>query len=159
LHGGFLKGLFRLPGTIWKLNRMMNRTKAEAAVFANEFVKETAPGFVEEGRQATATPLPPDNRELLALPGRWLDRPLIGFGREGLKATVFADFAWNTVFEMLKPRLGEERARAAVAELSFGARPVEGEDLPSAIQAFAFGRLTPAEFVEHYGHRAANEME
>ena len=52
-----------------------------------------------------------------------------GAQRPGLKPTVFAELAWNTLFETLKPKLGEERARVAVGELALGAKPPEDADL------------------------------
>jgi pyruvate,water dikinase len=72
---------------------------------------------------------------------------------------VFADYAWNTLVETLKPKLGEERAKVAVGELSLGAKP-EGEfDYAGGVQAFAAGRLSRADFLDAFGHRCANEME
>jgi hypothetical protein len=44
----------------------------------------------------------------------WTQKTLVEFARESLKPTVFADFAWNSLAEMLKPALGEEGARPAM---------------------------------------------
>jgi phosphohistidine swiveling domain-containing protein len=157
---GCLFGGFALPGTIWKMFRMMNRTRKQAEGFADRFNKDIAPPFVAAAKAALAqdwSKLDPPAlvREFEA----WTRRTLVEFARDSLKPTVFADLAWNSLTEMLKPALGEEGARAAVGELALGARPVEGEDFASAIQAFAAGRLSRDEFVEHFGHRGTNEME
>ena len=159
LRGGVLMGLLRLPATVWRLNKMMSRTKREAATFADKFVKEIVPAFVSEVKEFQAKPLPTDNAELLKILDRWIDLTLIGFARESLKPTVFADLSWNALIDMLKPKLGEEKAKAAVGELTLGAKPVEGEDYASAIQALAAGRLSRADFLEGFGHRCTNEME
>ena len=42
----------------------------------------------------------------------WVEGTLVQFSRESLKPTVFADLAWNGLFETLKPKLGDERARS-----------------------------------------------
>ena len=159
LRRGFLRGLLRLPGTILRLNRLMSRTRTAAETFAARFAAEIVPGFVGEVRQARAAALPTDNGELLHHVGRWTDRTLVGFARESLKATVFADLAWSTLVEVLKPRLGEERAKAAVGELSLGAKPPPDADLATAVTELAAGTLDRAAFLERFGHRGTNEME
>jgi pyruvate,water dikinase len=159
LRGGFLRGLLRLPANIWRLNRLMNRTRRGAEVFVAKFTPEIVPEFVEEVGQVCSAPLPDGNHELLNLLDRWIDLTLIGFARESLKATVFADFAWNTLFEMLKPKFGEERAKAAVGELSLGAKPPPDADLATAVKGLAAGTLDRTAFLEQFGHRGTNEME
>ena len=89
----------------------------------------------------------------------WGNYALVEFARHSLKPTVFADLAWNDVFEALKPKLGEERARVVVGELSLGAAPPESANLPGGIRDLAAGRITRAEFLESFGHRGTNEME
>jgi phosphohistidine swiveling domain-containing protein len=157
---GCLLGGFALPGTVWKMFRMMNRTRKQADGFAERFNKDIAPPFVAAAKAALAQDWSKlDPPALVREFKTWSQKTLVEFARESLKPTVFADFAWNSLAEMLKPALGEEGARAAVGELTLGARPVEGEDFASAIQAFAAGRLSRHDFVEHYGHRGTNEME
>lgn len=159
LRGGLISGLFRLPATVWRLSRIMNATKKQAATFAEEFTKGIVPEFLDEVKPAVAEPLPADTNALFNFLDRWIDVTLIGFARESLKPTVFADYHWNALVEMLRPKMGEEKAEAAVRELSLGARAVEGEDYASAIQALAAKRLSRDEFLQAFGHRATNEME
>lgn len=159
LRGGALMGLLRLPATVWRLSRIMNKTKRVAATFATEFMKEIVPEFLQELREARSKPLPASGAELVELLMRWIDVTLVGFARESLKPTVFADYYWSALVELLKPKLGVEKAEAAVRELSLGAKPVDGEDYAAAIQAFASKRLTREEFLAGFGHRCTNEME
>jgi len=159
LRGGAIMGLLRLPATVWRLSRIMNKTKREAATFAAEFRTRIAPEFIAELREAESKPLPSSNVELVELLDRWIDATLVGFARESLKPTVFADYCWSALVESLKPKFGLERAEAAVRELSLGAKANDGEDYAAGIQAFAAKRLAREEFVAGFGHRCANEME
>jgi pyruvate,water dikinase len=157
---GCLVGLFLLPGLMIRLNSEKRIRTDMSLVFASRFMNEIVPPFVTAAKSARAQDWSKlDPPALLREFETWMQRTLVDFARESLKSTVFADQEWETVYEMLKVKLGEERARSAVGELTLGARPVEGEDFASAIQAFAAGRLTRSEFVESFGHRSTNEME
>jgi pyruvate,water dikinase len=158
-RGCFL-GVFTLPGTMWKLSRMMNTTRQRAETFAERFTKDIAPPFAAAAKSALAqdwSKLDPPAlvREFEA----WQKKTLLDFARESLKPTVFAELAWNTLFEMLKPKLGEERAREAVGELALGARPPEDADLAKGIADLASGVIDRRAFLEKFGHRGTNEME
>ena len=89
----------------------------------------------------------------------WRDHTLIDFARDSLKPTVFADLSWNALVEMLKPKLGEERARVAVGELALGAKPPPDADLAEAIRNLSAGTLSRPDFLDRFGHRGTNEME
>jgi rifampicin phosphotransferase len=157
---GCVFGFFGLPGTILKLTRQMNATKKQSATFAQWFEAKILPAFTALSKQALADDwgaLEPS--ALVRSFEKWVELTLVEFSRESLKPTVFADVAWNEVFETLKPKLGVERARIAVGELSLGAAPPEGADLPRAVRALASGRITRVEFLEKFGHRGTNEME
>lgn len=160
LRGGVLRGLFRLPATVWRLTRMMGTTKKLAAAFAERFRDEIIPPFEASAKQAIGQDWskfdPPALVQEFEL---WRDYTLVDFARDSLKPTVFADYYWSALVEMLRPKLGEERAKAAVGELSLGALAVDGEDFAAAIQALAAGRLSRADFVGGFGHRGTNEME
>lgn len=159
LRGGALMGLLRLPAAVWRLSRIMNRTKREAARFAEKF-PVTAAHFAAMSRQFLTRDWSLADREQLVRDlEEWRDFTLIDFARDSLKPTVFADYYWNALVEMLKPKLGAEKAEAAVRELTLGAKPTEGEDFAAAIQAFAAGRLNREEFLQGFGHRCTNEME
>jgi pyruvate,water dikinase len=159
LRGGALMGVLRLPATVWRLSRIMNTTKREAGTFAERYQKTIVPEFLTKLRNAESQPLPSSNAGLMELLNRWIDVVLVEFARESLKPTVFADYCWSALVEMLKPRLGPEKAEAAVRELSLGAKPPDGKDYAAAIQAFASKRLSRDEFVANFGHRCTNEME
>jgi pyruvate,water dikinase len=153
-------GWLRLPATVWRLYKMSSSTRQQAETFAEMFTKEIAPKFAAEAKTALAHDWSKlDAAALLALFRIWTDLTLVDFARHSLKPTVFAELAWTTLTGLLQPTLGEERARAAVAEVALGARPPEEADFAGGVQRFAAGELEQAAFVEQFGHRARNEME
>ena len=157
---GCVFGVLGLPGIMFSLTRLMSTTKKLSETFALKFTSETAPAFARSATQALTqqwSGCEPDVlvREFEA----WVNKTLVEFARESLKPTVFADLAWNELVEMLKPKLGEERARVAVGELSLGAAPPSDANLPGGIRDLAGGVSTRAEFLQKFGHRGTNEME
>jgi len=158
-RGCFL-GLLALPGTMWKLNRLMSRTRKQSETFAERFTQEIAPPFIAASQEALA-----QDWARLDLPGliqqfeTWVQYTLVEFAKNSLKATVFADLAWNTVLEILKPRLGEERARIAIGELTLGAAAPPDSNLGQGFAALAAGQISREEFLKRFGHRCTNEME
>jgi pyruvate,water dikinase len=157
---GRVFGVLALPGTSLKLWRLMKTTVRTSTTFAQKFETEVVPPFTASAKQALAqdwSKLEP--AALLRECETWVNKTLVEFARESLKPTVFADMMWNETFETLKPRLGEERARVAVGELSLGAAPPEAADLPRGVRALESGKIARAEFLEKFGHRGTNEME
>jgi pyruvate,water dikinase len=157
---GVLSGLFRLPLTILRLTKLMATTKREAAAFAGRFTTEIVPPFVAAARAALSrdwAAMKPD--EVEAAVHEWTQTTLVDFARHSLKPTVLADLCWNTLVELLKPRRGEERARAAVGELSLGAEPPADAHLAAGLRRLAAGEIDRAAFLERFGHRGTNEME
>jgi rifampicin phosphotransferase len=59
----------------------------------------------------------------------------------------------------LRRKLGPERARAALGELSMGVKPDPEADLPGALRELAEGRLGREEFLKRFGHRGSQDME
>lgn len=160
LTGGGLGGVFRLPATVWRLSRMMSRTRKEAEAFAARFTTEIAPPFAAAAREAMARDWAAATPEELTRTAReWIDRTLVDFARHSLKPTVFADLCWGTMVELLKPGMGAERAGAAVGEMAVGAHPPDEADFAAALRAVAAGTLPRAAFLERFGHRGPNEME
>lgn len=157
---GCLLGVLTLPGTILKLNRLMSKTRDLAESFADRFTRHVVPVFVAEARKAID-----QDWSKLDLPGliqefkTWQDKTLVDFARDSLKPTVFADLSWTMLFDALKPKLGEERARAAVGELSLGSHPPTDADLGKAVRELSFGSMDRKTFLAQFGHRGTNEME
>jgi pyruvate,water dikinase len=157
---GFIRGLLGLPGTLLRLSRVQKATRAQAETFAAKFTAEIAPPFVAAAQAAL-------NQDWAALDTRgvygefaaWREKTLVEFARDSLKPTVFADLAWTALFDTLKPPLGDERAKQAVAELSLGAQPPPDANLAGGIRDLASGAITRDEFLERFGHRCTNEME
>ena len=154
------KAWFRLPGIVWRLSRMSSITRRRAETFAAEFRNTIAPPFVAEAQAAFAQNWETlDAPALVAILDSWVKKTLVEFARDSLKPTVFADMMWNGTLEMLVPKLGEARAKAAIGELALGAKPDEGTDYADGIRRFAAGHLTHEAFLNDFGHRCANEME
>jgi pyruvate,water dikinase len=157
---GCVFGLLALPGTVLKLTRLMNTTRKLSGTFPAKFESETAPAFATAAKRALAQDWSKlESPAVVSEFEAWVNRTLIEFARESLKPTVFADLAWTEVFDALKPKLGTERARVAVGELSLGAAPPAGADLADGIRDLASGRTSRAEFLNAFGHRGTNEME
>jgi pyruvate,water dikinase len=157
---GCLLGALALPGTILGLTRLMTTTKKRAATFAARFSTEIAPPFLTAAKAALAQDWSKlDPPALLREFESWLQTTLIDFARESLKPTVFADLAWSGLFETLKPKLGEERAREAVGALALGAKPPPEANLAQGVRDLASGVINRETFLERFGHRGTNEME
>ncbi|HET6572164.1 MAG TPA: PEP/pyruvate-binding domain-containing protein [Fimbriiglobus sp.] len=153
-------GWRRLPGVIWRLHRMATATRRQAETFAATFTTAIAQRFAAEARAALARDWKAlDPPALRAAFDTWVQRTLVDFARDSLKPTVLADLAWTTLFEQLKRKLGEERARAAVGEMARGARPPAEADLVAAVTALAAGEMDRPTFLDRFGHRCGNEME
>lgn len=157
---GCLVGMFKLPGLMMQLNREKRVRTELAATFAEKFTKEIAPPFVAAARSALAQDWSKlDPPALVREIETWTQKALIDFARDSLKPTVFADQAWGNLTDALTPKLGEERARIAVGELSLGASPPADANLAKAIRELASGKLERAVFLSQFGHRTTNEME
>lgn len=156
---GCFLGILTLPGTMINILRIDGAIKKQSVAFPQKFEMEVAPAFGAATKQALAQDWSKlDPPALVREFETWTNRTLVEFARESLKATVFADLAWNETFESVK-KLGEERARVAVGELSLGAAPPENANLAGGIRDLASGTMTRAEFLEKFGHRGTNEME
>jgi pyruvate,water dikinase len=160
LRGGTIRGLLRLPGMLWRLQRMMGRTFRLSLTFGDWFMNERVPPFASAAREALDREWSSmSNVNLEEEVREWTERTLVEFARDSLKPTVFAELCWSNLVSRLTAKLGEERAKAAVAELSLGARPPADADLAGAIARLAEGSLDRAAFLEQFGHRGTNEME
>ena len=154
---GCFLGVLTLPGTIWKLSRLMNTTRKQSAAFAAKFETQVVPPFVAAAKAALA-----QDWERLDPPAivrefeTWMNRTLVEFARESLKPTVFADLAWNELFDSLKPKVKEkhagntktvpktteEQTREVVGRLSLGAAPAADADLARGIRDLESGAIT-----------------
>ncbi|MCS6866100.1 MAG: PEP/pyruvate-binding domain-containing protein [Gemmataceae bacterium] len=156
---GCLGGILRLPITVWKLARLMRTTRKQAANFPAQF-EVAAASFAAAAQQALAQDwMAFDTAQVLREFETWVQRTLVDFARHSLKPTVFADWLWNDLAALLQPRLGPERTRAALGELSLGAAPPEAAHLSQAIRELSAGRLKREQFLARFGHRGTNEME
>ncbi|HEX3313814.1 MAG TPA: PEP/pyruvate-binding domain-containing protein [Gemmataceae bacterium] len=141
--------------------------------FSKGFVEQTVPEFVKATEAAwkedwaSRSPL-----ELLKTLDDWRKRTLDDFARESLKPTALAAiqmaklegaFArrYQPPGQKLKPGevSGDERAKAAVRDLTMGARPPADADLAGGIEKLAAKKMPKDAFVAVFGHRGSHEME
>ena len=112
------------------------------------------------------------SEELLRTLDRWRTRTLDDFARESLKPTALTAILMakiETLFarryqapgKKLKPgeTSGEDRAKAAIRELTMGVRPPEDADLAGGIEKLSGKKLTKEAFLADFGHRGNHEME
>jgi phosphohistidine swiveling domain-containing protein len=157
---GVLSALVRLPALTWRLFRISSATRKEADTFAARFTTQTAPAFATAAKAALATDWKAlDTAVVHTAFNTWVEKTCVEFARDSLKPTAFAEYVWGQLVEVLKGKLGEEKAKAAVAEIALGAKPPAEAALADAVRDLSLGRITREAFVEGFGHRGRHEME
>lgn len=150
----------RLPSIIAGSLRRLLRLATLSSTFAARFREEILPAFAAETSQAAAEDWskldPPALLERLLY---WSKRTLDDYAGESLKPTVLAANARNGVEAWFARKLGAERARMVMGELSMGVHPDPEADLAGAIRDLMDGRLERATFLERFGHRGPQDME
>jgi phosphohistidine swiveling domain-containing protein len=150
----------RLPFLIAGSVRRLTRLGALSSNFPTRFRQEILPAFRAEVERAEAEDW--SSLDTPALVDRWHHwswRTLAFFARDSLKPTALATVARCGLESVLLRKLGAERTRAALGELSMGVRPDPEADLPGAIGELMEGRLDRATFLERFGHRGNQDME
>jgi rifampicin phosphotransferase len=141
--------------------------------FAKGYVEQTVPEFVKSTEAAWKEDWSRRSpQELLATFEDWRKRTLVDFTRDSLKPTALAAIQMaklETAFAKryqppgtkLKPGeiSGEERAKAAIRDLTMGIRPPESADLAGGIERLMSKKLSKDAFVADFGHRGNHEME
>ncbi len=138
--------------------------------FAERFPSEIVPPFlaeVEAGWREDWSGFSAEN--ILVKLEHWIQRTLVDFARESLKATALAAILMTKFEAALAKRYAPagkkpgteaiEHAQATMRELTMGVHPPADADLPRAIQRAAAGKMTHAEFLTQFGHRCSGEME
>jgi pyruvate,water dikinase len=150
----------RLPFILVSSVRRMMRLATLGGTFAARLRTEILPAFASEtSRAADEDWSGLDAPVLLERLFFWSKRTLDDFARESLKPTVLATIARAGVEAWLARKLGAERARTALGELSMGVRPDPEADLPGAVRDLMEGRLDRAAFLDRFGHRGNQDME
>jgi phosphohistidine swiveling domain-containing protein len=159
MKGGFLRGVLKLPGRMMALSRSAAAMKKAQAGFNGAFQAAIAefPKAVQSAHAYDWNTF--DTPIVISECNSWIRVTLHGFAVESLKPTVFAQQAWSSLLQLLTPKLGTERARAAVGELSLGAKPPPEADMATGVSDLAAGRIDRAAFLALFGHRGPNEME
>ena len=150
----------RLPSHILGGLRRMVRLSRLSNSFASHFRQEILPVFADETARAQAEDW--SNLSPPALLDRfqfWCKRTLDEYARTSLKATILAATARASLGFVLRRKLGTDRARAALGALSMGVQPDPDGDMAAAIRDLIDGKLDRTAFLQHFGHRGAQEME
>ena len=157
---GVLSAVVGLPALTWRLFRISSATRTQADSFPKKFTAEIAPAFATAAQAALGTDWTKlDTAVVFTAFKTWVEKACVEFARDSLKPTAFAEFVWGQLTELLKPKLGEEKARAAVAEIALGAKPPAEAALADAVRDLGAGKLSREAFVEKFGHRGRHEME
>jgi len=150
----------RLPFIVAGSLRRMVRLGTLSNSFAARFRQEILPAFAAETARAAAEDWSSlDTSALLDRLHYWIKRTLDDYARDSLKPTALATIARTGLESWLSRKLGAERARAALGELSMGVRPDPDADLPGAMRELMAGKLERAVFLERFGHRGHEDME
>lgn len=150
----------RLPFIAADTMRRMVHLGTLSATFPARFREEVLPAFVAETSQADAEDWDTlDTPALLERLFYWSKRTLEDFAGESLKPTALAAIARTSVESWFARKLGVERARIVMGELSMGVRPEPEADLPGAIRELMEGQLDRAAFLDRFGHRGPHDME
>jgi pyruvate,water dikinase len=150
----------RLPFIVAGALRRMARLGSLSTGFAGRFRQEVLPAFIAETQRAEAEDWASlDTPALLERLHFWTKRTLDDFARDSLKPTALATIARTGLESWLTRKLGAERARAALGELSMGVRPDPEADLPGAMSDLMAGRMERAAFLDRFGHRGNQDME
>jgi pyruvate,water dikinase len=148
------------PIHTWRSFRHELRLQREVRHFGDRLRGEIIPAFAAETAQGAVEDLSSlEDAALLERLEHWIRRTLYDFARESLKATVLAATAMGKLELVLARRLGPERTRAALGELTMGVGAEPDADLPGAIRDLSAGTIERATFLERFGHRGPQEME
>lgn len=150
----------RLPFAILRSIGQAARLTSLTQGFAERFKGQVVPAFLEEVRQAQADDLTTlDEAAVRQRLEHWIRRTLYDFARDSLKPTALAAMARLHVQRWLTRKLGPERAREAVNDLSMGIRPDAEADMLGALEGLMAGPIDRKTFLERFGHRGPDEME
>jgi pyruvate,water dikinase len=150
----------RWPLLLGRSVRSAFRMQGLSRTFAARFRDAVVPAFLQTTAEVAAGDLTRlETSALLDLFERCAQRTLHDFARESLKPTVLAALAMDNLERLLQRKLGPERTRAALGELTLGVHPDAEADLPAALRNLAAGRLDIATFRARFGHRGFQEME
>lgn len=154
------KGWFKLPGFLLAQAKIMKRISNLGETFAKEFQEKTLPNFVQEVEKGLSQNWSGMSlKELATQFDTWSKKVLVNFAGESLKPTLLAQYSWQVLETQLVKTAGKEKGTAILAGFSQGAKPEPEADLGFGLRGLSAGRITEAEFLKNYGHRAANEME
>jgi pyruvate,water dikinase len=152
---GFRK-LLGLFGMLLVAMKVDAASKSFASKFREQHIREFS-NEIERAREDDLTKF--DAQSLVTRLHTWIDRTLVEFARQSLKATLLAQYSWQVLEQQIARAMGLEQARALVTAISQGAKPDAEADLGNAIRGLAAGTISRDEFLRQFGHRGPNEME
>jgi pyruvate,water dikinase len=149
-----------LPRYLFRSMLLVLRLRRELKQFPARFREAILPVFAKEVARATRLDLSAlSNAAILEQLEHWLRLTLSEFARDSLKPTLLAAQLLSDLEQFLAKALGPARSKAALQELSMGARPDAEADLAQALHDLAGGTMDRATFLDRFGHRGSHEME
>ncbi|MFO0805584.1 MAG: hypothetical protein U0791_20985 [Gemmataceae bacterium] len=96
--------------TVWRLEPHHEHDEARSRDLRRAIPEDDRAGVPGEARDASPGRCRPGMPSLVETSNRWIEAGVL-VCRESLKPTVFADYCWSALVEMLKPKLGLKRRR------------------------------------------------
>jgi pyruvate,water dikinase len=150
----------RLPRLLWAMIRCARRMKRARASARKAFENHALPDFrrfLDDARQQDLTAM--STGELLDELDRRRFYVLDDFGKESLKPGFFGGMAQGAVEALLTQLAGPEKGPDLTRALTTGLENDTTIEQNVLLYRVAQGEATVDEFLEEFGHRAANEME
>jgi len=150
----------RLPRLVWamiKCGRKMRRARRTAYEnFENDALPQLRK-FLDETRERDLSSL--DTDALIDEFDRRRRFVLDDFGKESLKPGFFGGMAQQALQALLTQLMGDEKGTELTRTLTTGLENDTTVEQNILLYRVAHGQATLDQFLEQYGHRAANEME
>jgi pyruvate,water dikinase len=150
----------RLPGLVWGMLRSARTQRRAREESVEAFEQRAVPqlqSFLDEmrdtGLRAVATP------ELVDELHRRRAFVLDEFGKESLKPGYFGGMAQGALLTLLEQLFGEEEGADLTRRLTSGLDHDTTVEQSILLDRVARGEATMDEFLDHFGHRCAGEME
>jgi pyruvate,water dikinase len=171
-RAGFLF-FVKAPLYFFRMWRTQIRQHQLTRTFADDFTKSIVPRYLAEIEKLEREDYSKLSAgELLHQLHEIIQLTLFDFARHSLKPTALAALMLANLERSFAMRLqpihtppaeaqaiGMQKAQSALRELMLGVQPDEATDVAHGFRAVREGRLSRADFLQGFGHRASQEME
>jgi len=150
----------RLPRLVWAMIKCGRRMRRARRAAFQRFENEALPRlrqFLDETREQDLSSL--GTGQLIVELDRRRHIVLDDLGKESLKPGFFGGMAQQALQALFTQLIGDEKGAELTRTLTTGLENDTTVDQNILLYRVARGQATVDEFLEQYGHRAANEME